>query len=284
MEHDRKENIKFDLNFTYGGASQIALCNVSGSIEKWYCIVLCGGSGCGKSTLLRCINRLVPDFYEGDFDGYCYINGTDTSSMSIGDVGEFAASVFQDPRSQFYTTNTSSEAAFALENYGFPHREIERRVNDAFSEFGLEKLKDRNVFELSSGERQLIAILSAQALNENILLLDEPTANLDAAAVRELAHVLTELKRCGKTIIISEHRLYYLLDIADQYWLMDHREITAHYSKREMLSFTQEELHKKSLRVLDLKRIEADLSQRIIPQQQNCLKAENITFFLSEVR
>lgn len=279
MEHDQKEIVKFDLNFTYDEADSTALRNVSGYIEKGHCIVLCGESGCGKSTLLRCINRLVPDFYEGDFEGCCDINGRDTASMSIGEVGELAASVFQDPRSQFYTTNSSSEVAFALENYGLPHGEIESRVNDAFSEFGLEKLKDRNVFELSSGERQLVAILSAQALHGNILLLDEPTANLDAAAVREFTRVLTELKRRGKTIIISEHRLYYLRDIADEYWLMNQGEITAKYSKKEMLSFTQEELLQKSLRVLDLKHMKADLPQKIIPEQQNCLKAENITFF-----
>ncbi len=278
MEHDEKESIKFDLHFTYDGASQMALQSVNGSIEKGRCIVLCGSSGCGKSTLLRCINRLVPDFYEGYFEGCCYINGRDTACMSIGEVGEFAASVFQDPRSQFYTTNSSSETAFALENYGFPQEEIARRVNAVFSEFGLEKLKGRNVFELSSGERQLVAILSAQALDANILLLDEPTANLDAAAVRELARVLTELKRRGKTLLINEHRLYYLRDIADEYWLMDSGEITAKYSKREMLSLSQDELQKKSLRVLDLNQIEADLPQRIMPEQQNCLKAENITF------
>ena len=278
MEHDEKESIRFDLNFTYDGSDRPALKNVTGSIKKGRCVVLCGGSGCGKSTLLRCINRLVPDFCEGDYDGCCYINGRDTAELSVGEVGELAASVFQDPRSQFYTTNSSSEAAFALENYGFDHGEIERRVNDVFSEFGLEKLKGRNVFELSSGERQLVAILSAQALQENILLLDEPTANLDAAAVRELADVLAELKRRGKTIVISEHRLYYLRDIADEYWLMDHGEITAKYSKGEMLRFTQEELQKKSLRLLDLKHIEADLPQRIMPEQQNCLRAENIMF------
>ncbi len=284
MGYDEKESIKFDLNFTYDGASQMALKNVSGAIEKGSCVVLCGASGCGKSTLLRCINRLVPDFYEGNFEGCCYINGRDTASMSIGEVGEIAASVFQDPRSQFYTTNSSSEAAFALENYGFSQEEIVRRVNDVFSEFGLEKLKGRNVFELSSGERQLVAILSAQALNENILLLDEPTANLDAAAVRELASVLTELKRRGKTLIINEHRLYYLRDLADEYWLMDHGEITERYSKREMLNLSQEELQKKSLRVLDLKHIKANLPQKITPEQENCLKAENITFSYQKYR
>ncbi len=278
MTHDEKESIGFDLTFTYDGASQKALRQVRGSVEPGRCIVLCGASGCGKSTLLRCINRLIPEFYEGDFEGRCTIEGRDTASMSIGDVGEVAASVFQDPRSQFYTTNSSSEVAFALENYGFPQPEIERRVRAVFSEFGLEKLKDRNVFELSSGERQLVAILSAQALHGNILLLDEPTANLDAAAVRELARVLGELKQRGKTLLINEHRLYYLRNLADEYWLMKQGEITARYSKDEMLRLSQEELQQKSLRVLDLQQVKANLPPRITPEQPHCLEVEDLTF------
>ena len=227
MNHIEDGTIKFDLAFAYEDETSFALNHVNGCVEGGRCIVLCGSSGCGKSTLLRCMNRLIPDFYEGELTGSCYINGRDLSSMSIGEVGALACSVFQDPRSQFYTTNSSYEAAFALENYGFSHDEIQKRAEEVFSQFGLEKLKDRNVFELSSGERQLVAILSAQTLDGKILLLDEPTANLDAAAIDELTRVLSELKERGKTLVISEHRLYYLKDLADEYWLMKDGEIEA---------------------------------------------------------
>lgn len=270
--------VKFNLNFTYENEESPALNDVNGNIAGGRCVVLCGASGCGKSTLLRCMNRLIPDFYEGDLKGCCYMNGSDISSMSIGEVGEFACSVFQDPRSQFYTTNSLSEVAFALENHGLTHSEMIKRVDEVFSEFGLEKLKDRNVFKLSSGERQLVAILSTQALEGKILILDEPTANLDAAAITELASVLAELKKRGKTLVISEHRLYYLRDIADEYWLMNHGEITARYSREEMRSFSCSELQKKALRVLDLNDIEVDLPPKMISKRQNRLKAENITF------
>ncbi len=278
MEYDEKERIRFDLTFTYDGAKQKALQKMCGSIDSGRCIVLCGASGCGKSTLLRCINRLIPEFYEGTFEGCCYIDGQDTSARSIGAVGEDAASVFQDPRSQFYTTNSTSEVAFALENYGFSQAEMARRVDAAFSEFGLEQLKGRNVFELSSGERQLVAILSAQALDASILLLDEPTANLDAAAVWELARVLAALKRRGTTLLINEHRLYYLREIADEYWVMEHGERTARYPKEEMLRLSQEDLQKMALRVLDLNQIDADLPAKINPEPPLRLKAENIAF------
>ena len=149
-------------------------------------MVLCGGSGCGKSTLLRCINGLILQFYEGELKGFCRLNGQDTAGLRIGEIGELAASVFQDPRSQFFTVNSSNEVAFGLENHGLPQDKIRQRVEEAFQIFHLERLKDRNVYELSSGERQLISILSAWAMDTDIFLLDEPTANLDFAATQQL--------------------------------------------------------------------------------------------------
>lgn len=153
--------IDFELSFQYENESVPALRTVSGSIKEGSCIVLCGGSGCGKTTLLRCMNRLIPTFYEGKFTGSCKVFGQDTESLSPGEMGETAASVFQDPRSQFFTVNSSSEVAFALENHGISHERMQERVDAAFRLFDLEKLKNRNVYELSSGERQLISILSA---------------------------------------------------------------------------------------------------------------------------
>ena len=117
-----------------------------------------------------------------------------------------AASVFQDPRSQFFTVNSSNEVAFGLENHGLPQDKIRRRVDEAFRIFHLERLKDRNVYELSSGERQLISILSAWAMDTDIFLLDEPTANLDFAATQQLKEILLALKKQGKTLLLSEHR------------------------------------------------------------------------------
>ena len=149
-------------------------------------MVLCGGSGCGKSTLLRCINGLIPQFNEGELKGFCRLNGQDTAGLRIGEIGELAASVFQDPRSQFFTVNSSNEVAFGLENHGLLQDKIRQRVEEAFRIFHLERLKDRNVYELSSGERQLISILSAWAMDTDIFLLDEPTANLDFAATQQL--------------------------------------------------------------------------------------------------
>ena len=125
--------IDFEFEFQYAEEKQPALQKIGGSIPAGRCVVLCGGSGCGKSTLLRCINGLIPQFYEGELKGFCLLNGQDTAGMRIGEIGELAASVFQDPRSQFFTVNSSNEVAFGLENHGLPQGEIRRRVDDTLS-------------------------------------------------------------------------------------------------------------------------------------------------------
>ena len=178
--------IDFEFEFQYAETKLPILRQVGGGIPAGRCVVLCGGSGCGKSTLLRCINGLIPQFYEGELKGFCRLNGQDTAGLRIGEIGELAASVFQDPRSQFFTVNSSNEVAFGLENHGLPQDKIRQRVEEAFRIFHLERLKDRNVYELSSGERQHISILSAWAMDTDIFLLDEPTANLDFAATQQL--------------------------------------------------------------------------------------------------
>ena len=125
--------IDFEFEFQYAEEKQPTLQKVGGSIPAGRCVVLCGGSGCGKSTLLRCINGLIPQFYEGELKGFCRLNGQDTAGIRIGEIGELAASVFQDPRSQFFTVNSSNEVAFGLENHGLPQGEIRRRVDDTLS-------------------------------------------------------------------------------------------------------------------------------------------------------
>ncbi len=247
--------IDFEFEFQYAEEKQPTLQKVGGSIPAGRCVVLCGGSGCGKSTLLRCINGLIPQFYEGELKGFCRLNGQDTAGIRIGEIGELAASVFQDPRSQFFTVNSSNEVAFGLENHGLPQDKIRRRVDEAFRIFHLERLKDRNVYELSSGERQLISVLSAWAMDTDIFLMDEPTANLDFAATQQLKEILFALKKQGKTLLLSEHRLYYLADIADEFWVMADGEIKGKYTAAEAKAFSVERRQTLSLRTLDLAEI-----------------------------
>ena len=112
--------IDFEFDFKYAEEQSPVLRQAGGNVPAGRCVVLCGGSGCGKSTLLRCINGLIPQFYEGELKGFCTLDGQNTAGLSIGETGELAASVFQDPRSQFFTVNSSNEVAFGLENHGLP--------------------------------------------------------------------------------------------------------------------------------------------------------------------
>lgn len=266
--------IDFEFEFQYSEESTPTLRKVSGNIPAGRCVVLCGGSGCGKSTLLRCINGLIPQFYEGELTGFCRLDGQDTADLSIGEIGELAASVFQDPRSQFFTVNSSNEVAFGLENHGLPQEKIRDRVDEAFRTFHLEHLKNRNVYELSSGERQLISILSAWAMDTDIFLLDEPTANLDFAATQQLRNILLKLKKQGKTLLLSEHRLYYLADIADEYWIMANGEIKHKYTAEKAKALLPLQLHTLSLRTLDLEQI--TVSERP-PQPENMPQALSVS-------
>ena len=266
--------IDFEFEFQYSEENTPTLRKVSGNIPAGRCVVLCGGSGCGKSTLLRCINGLIPQFYEGELTGFCRLDGQDTADLSIGEIGELAASVFQDPRSQFFTVNSSNEVAFGLENHGLPQEKIRDRVDEAFRTFHLEHLKNRNVYELSSGERQLISILSAWATDTDIFLLDEPTANLDFAATQQLRNILLKLKKQGKTLLLSEHRLYYLADIADEYWIMANGEIKHKYTAEKAKSLSPLQLHTLSLRTLDLEQI--TVSERP-PQPENMPQALSVS-------
>ncbi len=266
--------IDFEFEFQYSEESTPTLRKVSGNIPAGRCVVLCGGSGCGKSTLLRCINGLIPQFYEGELTGFCRLDGQDTADLSIGEIGELAASVFQDPRSQFFTVNSSNEVAFGLENHGLPQEKIRDRVDKAFRTFHLEHLKNRNVYELSSGERQLISILSAWAMDTDIFLLDEPTANLDFAATQQLKNILLMLKKQGKTLLLSEHRLYYLADIADEYWIMANGEIKHKYTAEEAKALSPLQLCTLCLRTLDLEQI--TVSERP-PQPENMSQALSVS-------
>ena len=266
--------IDFEFEFQYSQESTPTLRKVSGNIPAGRCVVLCGGSGCGKSTLLRCLNGLIPQFYEGELTGFCRLDGHGTADLSIGEIGELAASVFQDPRSQFFTVNSSNEVAFGLENHGLPQEKIRDRVDEAFRTFDLEHLKNRNVYELSSGERQLISILSAWAMDTDIFLLDEPTANLDFAATQQLKNILLKLKKQGKTLLLSEHRLYYLADIADEYWIMANGEIKHKYTAGKTKALSLGQLHTLCLRTLDLEKI--TVSERP-PQPENMPQALSVS-------
>lgn len=187
-----------NVSYQYQGHTKPAILDIDLKIERGSFVLISGASGSGKTTLSRCINGLVPHFYEGTFQGKIYLNGKDTENLTLGDFGTIVGSVFQDPLSQFFMTDTTNEIAFGCVNMKLPREEVWKRTKTSFEKLHISKLMDKSIFELSSGEMQKVSIASCYAMKPDIYVLDEPSANLDFQAIMELRQILSELKKRWK--------------------------------------------------------------------------------------
>ncbi len=213
-------------------------------------VVLCGKSGCGKTTITRLINGLIPHYYEGRLQGAVRVGGKGIPGQPLAKTARQVGSVFQNPRSQFFNVDTTSELAFGCENLAMEPERITQRIGAAVDAFGLEALLGRSIFELSGGEKQRIACASVCAVDPDVFVLDEPSSNLDAAGVHKLQKVLATLKAAGKTVVVSEHRLAYLAELADRYILLENGKISREYGVREVEALGPAGLQAAGLRTL----------------------------------
>ena len=237
-----------DVSYFYNRSKGEQIKKISMEIDKGEIILLCGKSGSGKTTVTKLVNGLIPHFLEGSLSGYIYINGKNTSQMKIYEISEQVGSVFQNPKTQFFNLDSDSELIFGLENKGEPPEEIKKRVSKAVYDLGIEKLLNRNVFKMSGGEKQLLAIASVYAMNPEIYVFDEPSANIDENGIEKIREVFIKLKTQGKTIIISEHRLYYLTDLLDRAIYLQEGKIKYIFSNSELISLNDELRRKMGLR------------------------------------
>ena len=205
------------LSFTYPGAAQPVLRQVDLHVPRGGLALVVGASGSGKSTLLRCTNGLIPHFSGGQLSGRLQVDGLDPVQTSPQGMSRHVGFVFQDPEAQFVVDRVEDEIAFSLENLSLPPAEIEPRVSEALRLLELEPLRTRRVETLSGGERQRVAIAAALALRPHLLVLDEPTSQLDPAAAEEVLQALQRLNQAlGLTILLSEHRLERVLPFTSQ--------------------------------------------------------------------
>lgn len=233
-----------------GSAHVVGVEEITLDFPPGSCTLVTGASGSGKSTILKLLNGLIPALYKGELAGTTLVLGQETTKTDIQHLGRCAGMVFQNPRSQFFTSTVLEELAFASENAGDEPTVIADRIADVLSRWGIGSLKDRKLAELSGGELQLVACGAAMAGPQKILLLDEPTSNLSPAAIDAFTDVIRKLKDDGWTLVIAEHRVYPLNGIADRAVVMVGGRVVRDTSGAQFFAMPDEERRALGLRTL----------------------------------
>jgi energy-coupling factor transport system ATP-binding protein len=225
-----------DLTFYYSGAAQPALNDINLEIKDGEFALVTGPSGGGKSSLCRCCNGLIPHFYGGEITGRVEIDGIDTLQHSTKEIATRVGMIFQDPENQLVATDVEREIAFGLENLAFPREVIAKRIEESLDTLGISALRYRQLHELSGGEKQKIAIASVLALHPSILILDEPTSELDPKGAEEVLSALSRLNdELGITVLLVEHRMDRVIQYADRLIVIDQGMIAVDGSVREIM-------------------------------------------------
>ena len=203
-----------DLSYRYPNSDNPALDKINLSIEKGEFILLTGPSGCGKTTFSRCLNGLIPKFYNGEMTGSVTVNGMDTMDHPTYDLAKSVGLIFQNPDNQIFALTLEKDIAFGLENQGIPREEMMKEIEWATKVTGIDHLRQRATHELSGGQKQRLTIASVLAMHPDVIVMDEPTAFLDPVGAEQIFAVLDMLnKELGMTIILVEHRM----DLAVKY-------------------------------------------------------------------
>ena len=248
-----------DVTFAYENNSYNQnLTDINLNIEKGEVILLCGESGCGKTTLTRFLNGLIPNFFDGERKGNVYLDNDSIGEMPIYEISKHIGSVFQNPKTQFFNVDTTSELVFGCENLSMDVDDIQKRLDIVVDDFKIDTLVDKNIFKLSGGEKQKIACASVSAVGPDILVLDEPSSNLDSKSSWDFENIIKKWKEQGKTVIIAEHKLFFLSDVVDRVIFIKDGKITNEWSIDQFKNINHRDfgLRQLNLNNLELKRKE----------------------------
>ena len=211
------------LSLSYN--ESLLLDDINLELQAGELILLSGPSGSGKSSLLKVLNGIIPEISEAKLGGSIYLNSESILDKSIAERSSYISTVFQNPKTQFYCINSTDELAFALENRNLPKQEILDTIDKYTKLLDTDKLMDRDIFTLSGGEKQLLAVTSVACMDNKLYIFDEPSASLDRDSIDALRAALIKLKQLGKIIIVAEHRLYYLKDIIDKVAVIENKKL-----------------------------------------------------------
>ena len=263
-----------DFSFTYKDEAKPALQEIRLSVPEGGFLGVIGPAGAGKTTLARAITGMVPHHYPGDFYGSVTVNGMDTVDSSILDLSRIVGMVFQDVDSQIISPIVEDEILYGLENFGVPREEIPGRMEEAMEKVGIADLRERSVTSLSGGQRQKVAIASIIALKPRILVMDEPTGELDPRSSRQIFSLLKELnEKQGITVLVIEQKIMLLCEFAKELAVLNEGRIVRRGPTRDVLAYAEElqELGINCPRVTTLSRI---LSQKTGEEQPVCVNLD----------
>ena len=278
-----------ELTFKYKGAKKNALEKISLEIEKGGFVGIIGESGAGKTTLCNCINGLIPHHYTGDFYGSVKVDGTDTFEINAGKLALKVGSVFQDIESQITGYFVEDEILFGLENFGIPADEIESRITGSLETLGISELRHKEISSLSGGQKQKVVIAAILALEPDILVLDEPTGELDPASSVQIFEMLKKLnEEKGITIIVAEQKIMLLCEFVKKLVVLEHGTCV-HYGEIRSTLTHQREMEEAGIncpRVLTLtgKMVDQGLAPAGMKSEDRiCLNAEEAAEFVKKV-
>lgn len=226
------------LTYSYPTRKEYVLYDINFSVNKGEVLGIIGPNGAGKSTLCKALNGLVPHFYGGRYGGRVVVAGMEVLKHTVAEISTRVGLVFQDPEEQMsgLALTVWEEVAFGLMMLGFSKEEISKRVKEAIEYVGLQGLEDRSPFELSGGQMQRLAIATVLAVRPEVLVLDEPTAQLDPIGKFEVFSVIENLAREGSTIVVVEHEIEELATFADNILLLDEGRVKAYGSAKDVLT------------------------------------------------